>query len=427
MVYDYQGNLIDIKPSIVGDGVADDTEALQALVDNFSEVYLSGNLRLKITDTIEIDPATCHYIGGRNCTILPDDDFVVFKVTGTMTPEMRANPNTLSNQIMNDEGGFTICGFRIQGNEEGTAIELDSAFKVNVKDCYIHHMGTGIKISNQCRDFIISGNHIFATQLYGIHVATNANIHQCNIENNIINYAKYLIFFDKPRYVANFQITGNDLEINGYSGGSGGYPSGSVRDFRCLMIDARTDSETDVNPLTEIEIVGNTIQGHGGCTDVIEMLGDASPSRTIKDMNITGNHISMGYGNLIAVECINGLTISGNTFRSAGEYAILIGNNCQIIAVTGNTCGDCDGFIKHTGSTSRLMISDNLVQTSVADPFDIEGSSVQNASITGNVLSGSNSGMIVNPTSVTRVMVANNIVSSGSYTLHNDVTAANNV
>ena len=427
MVYDYQGNLIDIKPSIVGDGVADDTEALQALVDNFSEVYLSGNLRIKVTDTIEVDPATCHFIGGRNCTILPVGDITVFHIQGSMTSSMNASPRTLDENIMNNEGGFTICGLRIQGSETGTAIEIDACFKANVKDCYIHHMKKGIVISNQCRDFEISGNHIYATQLYSIEVASNANIHQCNIENNIINYAKYLIYINKARYIANFQIVGNDLEVNGYAGGSGGYPSGSVRDFRCIVIDAQTDSEDDVNPFSEIEIVGNTMQGHGGCDHVIEMLGDASPSRTIKDMNITGNHISMSYGDLIALACINGINISGNTIRESSGYAIHIGANCTIVSITGNNCGDSAGFVKHTGSTNRLIVANNISQTDTADPYHLIGSNIQNGIIEGNVLSGSNTGMTVNPTSVTRVMVANNIVGSGSYTLHSSVVANNNM
>lgn len=427
MIYDYEGNVITAYPTIVGDGVTDDTEALQAIVDTYSEVYLSGNLKLKITDTIEVNPATCHYIGGRNCTILPVGDITVFHVTGSMTSSMTANPNTMDSGLMNNEGGFVICGFRIQGAEAGTAIELDACFKANVKDCYIHHMKKGIVISNQCRDFLISGNHIYATQLYGIEVATTANIHQCNIENNIINYAKYLIYFNKPRYVANFQIDGNDLEVNGYAGGSGGYPSGTNRDFRCIVFDASTDSQDDNNPLAEIEIVGNTIQGHGGCLHVIEMLGDQSPTRTLKDMNITGNHISMSYGDLIAVECINGLNISGNTFRAADGYAIIVGANCSMVSITDNTCGDSGGFVKHTGSTTRLMIANNVSQTSAADPYDVSGATLTNTIINGNVLSGSNTGVKVNPTNVTRVMVANNICGSGSYTLHSGVTASNNV
>ena len=426
MIYDYLGNALTIYPSIVGDGVTDDTEALQALVDNYAEVWLSADLNIKITDTIEVDTSKCHFIGGRNCTILPDGDITAFHVFGSMDSSMHANPNTLTAQIMNDEGGFTICGLRIQGEEEGIGIELDACFKANVRGCYLHHLNTGILISNQCRDFIISENHIFANQQYGIEIGTTANIHQCNIENNIINYALYCILFNKPRYVANFQITGNDIEINGYSGGSGGYPSGSPRDFRCIKIDARTDGETDTDPLAEIEIVGNTIQGHGGCDAVIEMVGDQSPSRTIKDINITGNHISMSYGELIDVECVNGAIIEGNTFRVAGTYAVLIGDNCSMVSVVDNNCADSDGFIKNTGTVARLRITNNTVQTTDSNPFDVRGT-LTNAMINGNVLSGSNTSMTVNPTTATRVMVANNICSSGSYTLHSDVTASNNV
>jgi len=426
MIYDYNGTPITPYPDIVGDGVADDTEALQNIVDTYPGVFLA-DVRLKITDTIEVDPAKCHFIGGRNCTILPVGDITVFHVQGSMTSSMTANPNTMDANLMNNEGGFEISDLRFQGSEAGTAVSIDACFKANVKDCYIHHMKKGIVISNQCRDCIFSGNHIYATQLYGIEIDSTANIHQVNIENNIINYAKYLIYINKPRFTANFQIVGNDLEVNGYSGGSGGYPAGTNRDFRCIVFDARTDSLDDNNPVAEIEIVGNTIQGHGGCEHVIEMFNDQSPVRPIKDMNITGNHISMSYGDLIAAEGVNGLNISGNTLRASGGYAIVIGDNCTLVSVTGNNCGDSGGFIKHTGNTSRLMVANNIAQTSDADPYDIEGANVQNGIIQGNVSSGTNTGMVVNPTSVTRVMVANNICGSGSYTLHSDATASNNV
>lgn len=421
MLYDYTGSVIPKYPNIVGDGVADDTDALQALVDTYASVRLPSDLKIKITDTIVIDPAICRLLDGGNSTVIISSDIVAFSVKGSLTSSMTANPDTLPDAIKNTEGGFEFCNFKIQGNETGTAIELDGIFKPTIRNCYIHNVKTGIVIKNQCRDILILGNHIYGCQLYGILIDTSANIHQCNINDNIINYAYYCIYFNKCRYVANFQICGNDIEISTYPGVA------NQDKYRCIVFDSGVGESQTTSGLNEIEITGNTIQGHSNCDHVIEFITQANPVRYCNDISIVGNHISNSSSDLIVLEGVFNLAISGNTIMGAAGYTVAIGDNTGRISITGNACSSCNGFIKHTGACNRLIIANNISNTSQADSYNLVGNDLTNAIIQGNVVSGSNTGMTINPTSLTRVMTANNIVGSGTYNLKSGVVASNNI
>ena len=421
MIYGYEGNLLDKYPTLVGDGITDDTEAFQDLVDSFASIHLPANLKIKITDTIEIDPAKLKMLDGGGCTILISGDITAFKVNGSLTSSMTANPDSIPADIKNLEGGFMLCNFKIQGNEAGTAIELDGCFKPTIRNCYIHNVKTGIVIENQCRDILILGNHIYGCQLYGILVDESANIHQCNINDNIINYAYYCIYLNKCRYTANFQIVGNDIEISTYPG------QANRQHYRCIMIDASEGETSTSNGLNEIEIVGNTIQGHAHCDHVIEFAGQSSQSRYINNININGNHISNSSDDLIVITNAYTAIFNGNTIKDVTGYAFAVGEHTGRVSITDNNATGCGGFVKQTSACERMIVANNISNTNTADPYNIAGTNLTNAIIQGNVVSGSNTGMVVNPTNVTRVMVANNIVGSGSYTLHNDVTASNNV
>ena len=61
MIRDYNGSIVPIYPEIVGDGITDDTEAVQDLVDNYEDIILPAGLTIKITEPITIDISKCHH------------------------------------------------------------------------------------------------------------------------------------------------------------------------------------------------------------------------------------------------------------------------------------------------------------------------------------------------------------------------------
>lgn len=86
---------IDLPPRLIGDGIADDTVALQAWLDNGGGVLPGGVYR--VTDTIEIK---------RNKTMLIGKDMPTIASSNAGQPWLKIHPNT--------KGAF-LSNFRMTG------------------------------------------------------------------------------------------------------------------------------------------------------------------------------------------------------------------------------------------------------------------------------------------------------------------------
>lgn len=422
MLRDYEGNLINKYPDIVGDGVADDTEALQAIVDTNDNVILPPGLHIKITGTINIDTAYSQLFDGGNCEIIVSGDFPAFTIIGSVVSPMSMTPVSLNDQIINDEGSYEFKNIKIRStiNSAGTGILIDSCFKTNIRDCYIHNVKTGIKFIGRSRDIIIEGNQIYACWNYGLHF-DGVNLHQLNIVGNHISCCEKCVYLDKPDSMANLQIVGNDIEVTNY-------PTSPLveDDFECICIDSGDASD---GILSEIVISGNTIQGHTRNNVMIEIVGGAR--RQIQLLSITGNHISNCKKTLIQLNKVYHAAIQGNTFANAGEYAIEMLSSNERITINGNICDSAGatngGFIKGSGEIRRLIIVGNQSYTSVADPINLVGSVVSRTIVSCNGIFGTNTSVKLLPTQGAKNSVGGNICESGTYILDSSVTDYNNV
>ena len=162
---------------------------------------------------ITIDTSKIKVFDGNNSEfIMTADNRAVFEITGSLDNSMSANPNTLNTEIMNNEPNTIIRNCIIRGttNEDdtyknnGIGIVLSGAIKTKIENCYIHHMATGIKLTNVCRDISICNNHIYAITGNGISLE-DTNIHQLKINSNFITYCMNCI----NMIVANAYISTN--------------------------------------------------------------------------------------------------------------------------------------------------------------------------------------------------------------------------
>lgn len=422
MLKDYEGHLIPKYPDIVGDGVTDDTEALQDIIDNYENVILPSGLHIKITDSITIDTADSKLFDGGNSEIIISGDFPAFVISGSIVSPMTATPVSLNNQIINDEGSFEFKNIKIRSNDstKGTGIEIDSCFKTNIRDCYIHNAKTGIHFVGRSRDLMVEGNQIYACWNYGLHFE-DVNLHQLNVVGNHISYCLKCIYLETPNSMANIQIVGNDIEVSNY-------PTSPLdeEDFECICIESGDGLD---GILQEFVISGNTIQGHSRNNVTIEISGGSA--RYIRLLSFTGNHISNCKKSLMKLTRVHNATIQGNTFANAGEYAIEMVNYCEKINITGNDCDTAGstngGFIKGTGEIRRLVVVGNESNTSIADPVNINGSVLSRAIIANNLFDGTNTGVKVSGTTATKIIVGGNICESGSYTIDQSATTYNNI
>lgn len=354
MIYDVNGRPIDddVPSSIVGDGVADDTVALQELVSTRAGVVLPSNLKIRITSPITIDTKTITFFDGGNSTFVIDGDFVGFNIIGSTTATTTGNPSSLTSGMIDKEAGFTICNCKITStNHSGVAIKLDGTYKARIDKCYIYDVKTGIQFSNVLRDSIVSNCIIYEYLNYGVHLDSTSNHHQLNIIGNHIAQGTYGIFVDNPEQLANFQVTGNDIEF-GY------YPTNNYLEQRGLYI--YTDN-TKAGQMSEIEICGNTIQGHGRSQKIIEIVGGTR--RLIKHTSIVGNHISNTQGgDIIILTKVKGFSCSGNTFKDGG-YVYNI-TDCQNLVITAEAATNVTGLYTESGTNVGLVIDNNTTTTS---------------------------------------------------------------
>lgn len=336
-----------------GDGETDDTAAVQAAADSPEEgesgiLSFSGGKEYYIPGTITVDASKIRGVEGNNASLFTDNDNTVLhyqgSFQGTASPDSGNVP-----EIANEELGPYIENLQIYNSGpysytdspyQGTGIEIERTFNLNIEGCHIFRMGTGIQITNQNRNLNILGNRIYDNRPYGIHFS-DTNLHQVNSIGNFITYAVDPIYLENSA-VYNMQLSGNDIEVS------------STGSKSCIRAEGGT--------IQEWAIDGNTIQGHGA----VPTLLDFTPN-SAQYVSITGNHISNCSENGIYLDAGNSdfesIVIADNTAKSLGQHFVsIVGQDFPHFRMSGNSI---DGGLCFKGDISTyagpLQVSDNTV------------------------------------------------------------------
>lgn len=368
----YDENYIDtLKQGIVGDGVTDDTTAVQKIVNMCESVVFPHRDQILISGTIDIRMGYARIIDGNGCGIIVDDDFYALTITGSLTGT--TEPTGMDAYVVKNEASLIVKNFRITAEDttEGGGIEVSKSFKLKLCDNYIHHMKNGIRVYHQNRELMVSNNNVFACTECCLLFDQGVNLHQCNIENNFLQYAHDVIYIKQPQAVANFQITGNDIEIIDW-------PSSTYSTATCLNL----LSSSSTNQFSECEITGNSIQGHEGGPYLIVIAG--ASGYEITNIAISGNHISNSTDSAISMAYVKNITISGNNYAVIHHFAYELAGTCENIVITGEsgTGNNSYGGKLHAASTATL--SNVLCKNVVFTPYDtvsIETSNVTNVDV----------------------------------------------
>lgn len=365
-------NLLLLK-DVVGDGVTDDTEAFQRLVNCGDPSELDSTKIIRITSPIKVRLDSAKYLNGNNVKIIVDGNFYAFSVLGSCSSN--ASPNNVDANVMNCEAGTVIENFRITSSDgaSGGGIEVSKSFKLTIANNYIYKMANGIRVYGVNRDMEISNNKIYAMMSNGLLFDEEVNLHQCNIGGNFISYAIACVKFNLPDAIANFQITGNDIEI-------ATYPTGYAN-AKCIDIVAGSGTQQ----LSEIEICGNSIQGHSVSGNLINLVGYSS-SMPVANVSITGNHISNSDGTGIHMENCENISITGNTYQSIATYVYDMDETCGNILIVGDvgrTIGTGKIHAASTATLSNIKCKNTIFTTH--DTNNIETSSVTNVDVDNDV------------------------------------------
>lgn len=289
----------------VGDGVADDSDDIQAVI-NLTAGVISFNPAKTyfISKSLNVNASIVKAILGNRTTFIIDGDYPVFKVEGGMTSGS-ANPAT-NGVTARREGGFRVDSVRAysRGTVTGVGVALSNMFKPRITNCDFMYLRNGIQFSGLNRDVIISNNHIYACHDYGVYFDDSADIHQLNILGNIITYCTRNIYLDNAD-IYNLQIVGNDIEL-------GSYPSDvAAADKAVIWVNAKTSLVEDVS------VVCNTLEDHATSNRLLKF--DGLNTSSILSVVIAGN--STGNSKYLEIEMggISGVDITGQFKKSAGS------------------------------------------------------------------------------------------------------------
>lgn len=430
----------------VGDGVTDDTAAIQAALSTSAR-----NIVFPAGATYLIDGGLTSSVSDR--TISADG----------ATIKLKDNASSLS--MLSCSGARTTVvggywdGNRANGNSEpvpGVAIfasfavlftgDSSTARGLFISGC----AGMGVKFAN-CNDVLIENCTIKDSILYGIYgEAVAANVARPRAVGNTIdtsqggNYGQGILFTSGGGFtLTEYEVSGNTVV---------GPQSGSLSD-QAINIGVRGSNGIVSNNITKYGAMGFS-EGGDNCVVSGNLFTNLQGTVSIgieptgSNFTITGNTISGAVSGILASNsvdydfgCIDGNNItvaSGGTGIRLQIASTFTGRN---ISITSNVINAPSGTygIQCTRDVQGISISNNIINgpgtgSGRAIYFDTPPTALH-ASITGNAFSNwqrpyavySAGALTVGDIYVSANMASNNVVGEGSVTFEGSATAGSNI
>ncbi len=317
--------------TLVGDGQADDTAALQQLVNSQGSVRLPKG-RYRLTKTVTVDLAKTGFAAitsDGTAQIIMAGSGPALHFVGTHGKS--ADPWNFKPQVWQNERAPSVAGIEIVGTHaEADGIEATGTMQLTVEHVLIRECRHAIHLTKSNRNIIISACNLYNNSGIGIFY-DDVNLHQSNIVGTHISYNHGGGVVSRGGNVRNVQIGTCDIE---YNHDPKGPPAANVE------LDSRGGS------IGEVTITGCTLQHTHTAVDSanIRILGAGNDTSLIRrggkehtqegNVTITGNVFSDVQVN-VEIKHARGVTISANTFWEGFSHDLLIEDSSNIV-VTGN-------------------------------------------------------------------------------------------
>ena len=336
----------------IGDGVTDDTEAIQHAVTQGDGVLHFPPGTYRITEPIEIKlaergPLSIDGTGG-TARVVMDGKGPAFRLVGTHGGT--GDPGSRKGNVPTHQRLPTIRNIEVEGaHAEADGFELIETMQSVFEGVLVTRCRHGIHLIQRNRNVLISHCHIYFNTGVGVYL-DGVNLHQINIASSHISYNRLGgIRLDRSE-VRNLQITGNDIEYNNHKSHEA-EPEPTAE----IYIDATAEGAS----VNEVTIASNTIQATGSPEGAnIRIKETPDQSRPPGLFAINGNIIGSQENNVHLTGCY-GIALSGNTIYSCENRNLLI-EDSRLINVSGNT------FRRHTpryGTGVRFTDSSDITFT----------------------------------------------------------------
>jgi len=339
-----------------GDGMTDDTDALQHAIDDGGGevIFPRGNYRITrplLIDLARIGRTSLHGQGGLAKLIMAGPGPAI-QIVGTHAKN--ADPANFAPQVWAKERMPTVDGLEITGEHpEADGIWVQGTMQSTFTRVLIREVRTAFRIHGRARNVLIDACHVFHNTGIGVHL-DQVNLHQCIISASHISYCRLGGIRVEGGEVRNLQITGNDIEYNNIRSHESTFPMEADAPLPTaeILIDVRSGS------VREGTISGNTIQAtisSGGSN--IRFIGAESLDDQVGFWTISGNLIGNQDSNIHLTRAW-GVVITGNQIYGAQNRNLLIERSRNIV-VSGNMFGHTPDF-NHRVSATGIRLEDSV-------------------------------------------------------------------
>lgn len=343
-------NVFDFGAS--GDGVTDDTEALQHALEAGDGVLRLNKGTYRITRPLLLDLSKQGYGGVRGeagaSRIVMTGPGPALRLVGDH--QGTASPRSVQPHTWNKERFPIVTGVEIVGDHpDAVGIELRKTLKCTITQVLVRQCKYGIHLVERNRDFLLADSHLYDNREIGLFF-DECNLHQIIVHGNHISWNKVAGIKAQNGDVHNLQIVGNDIEYNNISASLSGKPADNDRAVADHPGGAEIWFVATTGVISEVTISGNTIQAtvqRGGANirvtgaEVARPASAAAPATAAPDtahlINITGNVLGSQW-RAVDLQHVSRVTITGNAIYDSADLSIRA-INCSGLAIGSNAFG----------------------------------------------------------------------------------------
>jgi hypothetical protein len=320
------GSLADF--GVTGDGVADDTVALQAAVDaKLGSIHFPrGTYRITQPIVVDLDKVGfTSFTSDGTATLRMEGAGPAIRFIGTHLGT--ADPGSVKPEVWGRQRTPRVEGLEIVGgHEEASGIEASGTMQLTVRGVVIRQCLHGVHLVQRNRNVLISDCHIYENRGCGVFL-DRVNLHQTNIIGCHISYCDQGGVVTRGGEVRNLHIGTCDIES---------CQSPNSEPTANVLIDCSKGSTA------EVAIVGCTIQHNSKSPESanIRVIGGGSAIRAA-DGKAKWGHVTIGDNvlsdvrvNIDLVDC-RGVALTNNTFWMGYDYNLRM-TGCEQVVVGPN-------------------------------------------------------------------------------------------
>jgi hypothetical protein len=309
----------------VGDGVADDADAIQKAVDSaVGDIkFPPGVFRITRPIVVDLDRVGfTSFVGRGTARIVMAGPGPAIKFVGTHAGT--ADPHTMKDNIWARQRMPRVDSLEIVGDHaEAIGIQATGTVQLTINDVLIRRVLHGIHLIELNRNVIISDCHIYENRGVGVFL-DGVNLHQFNIGSSHVSYNAAGGIVVRDGNVRNIHIGACDIEGN-FS------PEGPAT--ANVLFDCTGGS------VAEVAITGCTIQHTGASPESanIRFLGRDAEAKTdtlrenrYGNLTIAGNVLSDVQYN-IDLDGVRTASITGNTLWKGYTHSIRVVDSSNVV------------------------------------------------------------------------------------------------